>query len=90
MIRGTRHFHERKQEVSCTVCRDRDPNRLHDPDCPIYELHGAWEEALLPVAREAQADAGDADPTSDGELRDVAVALHAALLLHCPKGSVLP
>lgn len=48
VIRETRGFNERKQESWCKVCRYKDPlhTKLHDPDCPIYELHGAWEEAL--------------------------------------------
>lgn len=48
VIRDTRDFNERKQEVRCRVCRYKDPlgTKLHDPDCPIYELHTAWEEAL--------------------------------------------
>jgi hypothetical protein len=46
VIRETRGFNERKQEAWCRVCRYKDPlhTKLHDPDCPIYELHGAWEE----------------------------------------------
>jgi hypothetical protein len=46
VIRETRGFNERKQEAWCTVCRNRDQHRLHNPECSIYELHGAWEEAL--------------------------------------------
>ena len=48
VIRETRGFNERKQEAWCQVCRYKDPlsEKLHDPECPIYELHGAWEEAL--------------------------------------------
>ena len=48
VIRDTRNFNERKQELSCRLCRYKDPIglKLHDPDCAIYELHGAWEEAI--------------------------------------------
>lgn len=48
VIRETRGFSERKQEAWCRVCRYKDPlgMKLHDPNCSIYELHGAWEEAL--------------------------------------------
>lgn len=37
------------------MCRYKDPlhTRLHDPACPIYELHDAWEKALKPKARPA-------------------------------------
>ena len=46
VIRETRGFNERKQEAWCQVCNCRDGIRLHDPDCCIYELYGAWEEAI--------------------------------------------
>ncbi len=48
VLRDTREFNERKQEWSCSVCRFKDVfgTKLHDPDCSIYELHSAWEEAI--------------------------------------------
>lgn len=51
VIRETRGFNERTQEWWCRVCRYKDPlgTKLHDDACPIYELHGAWEEALKPI-----------------------------------------
>jgi hypothetical protein len=47
VIRETRGFNERKQEIWCRICRNRDLEALHDPDCPIYLLHGAWEAVDL-------------------------------------------
>jgi hypothetical protein len=45
VIRDTRDFNEKKQEVFCRWCRYRGA-KLHHPDCCIYELHGAMEEAF--------------------------------------------
>lgn len=54
VIRETRGFNERKQEAWCRVCRYKGTDRLHDPECPIYELHGAYD-GWAPLARaEAQ------------------------------------
>jgi hypothetical protein len=54
VIRETRGFNERKQEAWCRICRYKDPlgTKLHDSDCPIYELHAAWEEAIVSPKRE--------------------------------------
>lgn len=59
VIRETRGFSERKQEAWCQICRYEDPlgTRLHDPNCSIYELHGAWENAL-----KADPPVGDVPP----------------------------
>jgi len=65
VIRDTRNFSERKQELSCRVCRYKDPlgMKLHDPDCCIYELHGAWEEAIAVPAVATPSAEGKADPS---------------------------
>jgi hypothetical protein len=61
-------FNEWKQETWCRVCRYKG-KALHDPDCPIYELHCAWDEALSPAAREAQS--ADSDSlVNDGEIQN--------------------
>lgn len=54
VINATRSFDERRQEIWCRVCRYKDETALHDPTCPIYELHDAWEKARKPTAEDAQ------------------------------------
>ena len=67
VIRDTRNFNERKQELSCRLCRYKDPigQKLHDPDCAIYELHGAWEEAIAVPAVATPHETGKADPSQE-------------------------
>jgi hypothetical protein len=67
VIRETRDFNERKQQLSCRVCRYKDPLdiKLHDPDCSIYELHGAWEDAVRPPQTPASKRLQELEPRDE-------------------------
>ncbi len=47
VLHATRGFNERTQVISCRICRSTDPLTLHDPTCPIYKLHDAWEHTFV-------------------------------------------